>query len=438
MSVIITKKLQFVNEDDRCNLNELTNTFKEFKKHNFNTMRSIKKFYEYNRDRNWSFNDKGLAHYYSANKQKRIQCCNNWGEFVKFLDGNKEVKQTKSNACGTHLLCPFCASRKASKIQKRVEDFFYLFTDDIEQKTILTDVEQIINNEFEIKPSEHTVNVKNKVEQEHGNILNYHWYYMVLTVKNDFDIDKGLGHIRNSFEAIRNKIKNHKRGLDKLTAFKILGAVYSIEITYNPKTGFHPHINIMCAFDERIPDIKAYPRKKLKLQTNLMYNSKLISDEWLSITGDSYITSCTPLPVSKDNHGGLKKHLMEILKYSLKFNSMDTDIMIELYPHLYKKRLFGSLGFMYGLGLDKLEIEEFVTDRKYQEFVMNYVDGIYKFDVKEEKHLEVHYVDKNGQILYDETLISIPVQSTKDILQYEPQIELRKLTQEFEKRRDEY
>lgn len=436
MPIIITKKLYFVDDTDRDNLSELTDTFKEFKKHNFKTVRSIKHFIDINKDTNWSFNNKKLADFFSPNKQQRIQKCNSWGEYVKFLDGDMELKQKKSNACGTHLLCPFCASRKAAKIQKRTEDFFWLFSDDIKQNTILSNTEQIINNEFEIKPSEHTLNVKNKVFSEYGNILDLHWYYMVLTVKNDFDIDRGFNHIRKSFDVIRKKISNEKRGKDKHTVFKMLGAIYSIEITYNPKTGFHPHINIMCAFSQPISDIKMYKKKSHKDRTDIVWNSKLVSNEWLSITGNSYITSCTPLPIGKENHEDLKKHLMEILKYSLKFNSMNTNIMVELYPHLYKKRLFGSLGFMYGLGLDKLEIEEFVTDRKFQEFVMKYIDGNYVFDIKEEKKIVFEYIDENGEVYDNEMISHIPIESTKKVIQPENNFELEKLSKEFEKRRE--
>lgn len=444
MAIIIAKNSDFVNED-RESLDDLSTHFKKFKAHNYETVRAIEhviecigdsKVFRY-KDTVSKIDDRKIKNkvfisdYFSPSKQVRIKNCNTWGEFVKFEDGNKEIKQKKSNACNTHLLCPFCASRKASKIQKRVEDFFYLFSDEMKDKTILSEVEQIINNEFEIKPSEHTINIKEKIELEHGNILNYHWYYMVLTVRNDFDADKCFNHCRDSFNKIREKIKNIKRGKDKHSVFKILGAVYSIEITYNPKFGFHPHINIMCAFSEKIPDLKMYPRKKLKNVTHCNWNSKLISDEWLSITGNSFITSCTPLPISKNNHENLKKHLMEILKYSLKFNSMEKNIMVELYPYLFKKRLFGSLGFMYGLGLDKINIEEFVTERKFKEFVMKYTFGIYTFQAKEEKELVVEYENNTGEII-EEIHNFIPLKSNKLELINNDNFELKDLENYFE------
>ncbi|MFK5959735.1 MAG: hypothetical protein QM495_12815 [Lutibacter sp.] len=400
------KHIDFLNTDDRELLGDLTETFKKFKLHNFETQRAISRFFERNRDETWSYNGKSLTEFYSPNKQARIQNCNNWAEFAKFVD-NSEIKQIKSNACGNHLLCPFCASRKASKIQKRVEDFFYLFSDDIKSKNLKVrqTKEDVINNEFDLIISEHTKKSYEKVLKNQGNILDKNWYYIVLTVVNDSDIDKCFNHLRDSFSNVRQLIKDFKKGNNGTTVFKVSGGLYSIEITYNQYNNtFHPHINLMLAFDKPIKDVKMYPSKKLKNQTKIMYNSKILSEEWKFITGDSYITSVTPLPIDRNNHNLLKKNLMEILKYSLKFNSMDSDVMVDLYPHLFKKRLFGTLGFMYGLGLDSIKIEEFITDRKFYIFVMNYVNGIYRFQPKKTEIIMNEY-DENGVLYNNDTIL---------------------------------
>lgn len=446
MSVDI-KDINFLNSDDRELLGDLTETFKKFKKHNFNTQRAITRFYEKNLDNNWSYGirkiknidgtsyevPKKMVDYYSPNKQSRIQNCNNWAEFAKFID-NGDIKQTRSNACGNHLLCPFCASRKASKIQKRVEDFFYLFSDDIKTKNLKVRQTEadVINNEFDLIISEHTKKSYEKVLENQGNILDKHWYYIVLTVVNDSDIDKCFNHLRGSFDTVRQLIKDFKKGKNNSTVFRVAGGLYSIEITYNSYNNtYHPHINLMLAFDEPIKDVKMFPMKKLKNETKIMYNSKLLSDEWKYITGDSYITSVTPLPVEKENHTLLKKNLMEILKYSLKFNSMDEDVMIELYPHLFNKRLFGTLGFMYGLGLDKVKIEEFITDRQYQLFIMNYVKGVYRFQPKQVEVIQEIY-DENGILIDDESILVNKIENLIKVKnEHEVIFELLELSKKF-------
>ena len=353
-------------------------------------------------------NSKYLSDFYTPTKIARIQKCNNWGEFVKFTDGDYEIKQTRSNACGNHLLCPFCASRKASKTQKRTEDFFTCFDEDLNflDRDIAydKDMETIIYNEFDKKVSAHTLEVAKDIKSKFGNIVTgYNWYFSVLTVKNGFDIEERMNHLKRGFQHIREKVKlynRYKKSLEAFqsgiikkprkkpdTVFNIIGAIYSIEITYNKKYGWHPHINILMCLDKKIDDCKIYPYDKKKNDymnkkhntknvSYIYWNSKKLSEEWQTITNDSFITSCTPLDMKRD----LKKNLMEIIKYSLKFNDLPTDKLVEIYPYLYKQRFFGTLGFMYGLGLDKIKIEKFdKLDRNYIEFVMNYQKGIYVY-----------------------------------------------------------
>jgi len=396
--MIISQNSKNINLD-RDKLEDITEKFKEFKKHNFNVSRSITHVMDCmrgdKRTPDKKIKGKYLSEYFSQNKQVRIKKCNSWGEFAKFTDGNKEIKQTKSNACGTHLLCPFCASRKASKIQKRMEDFFLCFDDEIIEHNF-DDFADVVNNEYKPSASEHTKEIYKKVNDKFGNILDLNWYFSVLTVKNSFDVDECLNHLKRSFQTIREKIKLYKKGRDIDTVFSVLGAVYSIEITYNPFTGFHPHINILMATDKKIDDCKMYKNRKQKEPkkvTDCYWNSKKLSAEWKSITKDSFITSCTPLNIRV----GLKENLMEIIKYALKFNDMNTNILVEMYPHLYRQRFFGTLGFFYGLGLDKIEIEEFVSEREYIEFVMTYTKGQYHFSEKT-KEIDYEFVDCNGNM----------------------------------------
>ena len=123
------------------------------------------------------------------------------------------------------------------------------------------------------------------------------------------------------------------------------------------------------------------------------YSEKL-ANEWQHITKDSFITSCTPINIKMN----LKSNLMEIIKYSMKFNDLPNDKLVEIYPSLYKQRFFGTLGFFYGLGLDNIKIDEFVSKRKYIEFVMNYTKGLWTFEEKT-KEIDYEILDSNDKLI---------------------------------------
>lgn len=456
--MIIQKNSKYINNDDLNSLELLTEKFQLFRKHNkkvtFAIENKINSSYNqlieiieddgtityYEAEKPTPKYKKMLAEYYSPNKQKRLQSCNTWGEYAKFLDGNQEIKQTRSNACGVHLLCPFCASRKASKIQKRLEDFFMLFDDKLNffDSSIFDDkidISQIINNEFDFKASPQTIETQKKVFNQYGNILDtnkYFWYFTVLTVKNSHDIQEVLNHLKHSFNKLRKKISHYKER-NYETVFSALGGVYSVEITYNYKTGFHPHINFLWCSDKKITDIKLYKSKKQKSknQTSLYYNSEKVSQEWLSITKDSFITSITPINIQLN----LKKNLMEIIKYALKFNDMPVNKLVDIYPYLHKQRFFGSLGFMYGLGLDKIKIEEFKTDRQFIELIMTYKKGLYYF---EEKQIEVQEIPiyQNEKLVNMTECFIVPVKHTIKNIKFIDFFALSALEKEFEYRRN--
>ena len=99
----------YIDFEDIVSLTELTEHFKKFKAHNFQTSRHIHKWIAKNN--NFKYKGRKIVDFYSPYKQLRLQNCNSWGEYVKFTDGKKEIKQKKSNACNNALLCPFCASR---------------------------------------------------------------------------------------------------------------------------------------------------------------------------------------------------------------------------------------------------------------------------------------------------------------------------------------
>jgi len=391
--MIITQNNKYIMKDYDT-LFELTNNFMEFRKHNEEFSKTLRQeMYKYENKRyNSSLrkskktgslyaHSKRISDFYTPSKQARIQNCNSWGTFIKFLDGNQEIKQTKSNACNCALLCPFCASRKASKQQNLLENFFMCFDENLNKEVEdKNDINNIINTVYHKDIDEDFKAKIQNIKNEYGNILDLNWYFSVLTVKNSSDIQEVFQHLKHSFNEIRERIKRYKRrNID--TFFKWLGAVYSVEITYrNGK--YHPHINVLFAVKDEIKDIKTYTKKWGK---NKNYsNSETLSNEWKEITKDSFITSCVKIDVS--NFDELKKNLMEIIKYSLKFNSIPHKNLVQIYPYLYKQRMFGTLGFFYGLGLSEIKFKDFTNDdnRYYVKFVM-YLDKHKIYNFKEEK-----------------------------------------------------
>jgi hypothetical protein len=414
--MIISQNNNYIKKDYDTLLN-LTDNFMKFRKHNQEFSKVLRQqLYVIDNVKNGTYENKKyksklvkssitgdyyaqsrtIMDFYTPNKQVRIQKCNSWGKFIKFMDGNQEIKQTKSNACNCALLCPFCASRKASKLQNKLENFFILFDEETKEKEIdFNSLENIINNEY----NNNLDDLKGKIfsiKNQYGNILNLNWYFSVLTVKNSSDIQEVFTHLKQSFNQIRERIKLFKRR-DTDTFFNWIGAVYSIEITYN-KGKYHPHINILFCTEKKVEDIKEYSKKYGK--NKKYFNSLKLSQEWQEITKDSFITSCTPIDIK--DFDSLKKNLMEIIKYSLKFNSIPHNKLVEIYPYLFKQRLFGTLGFFYGLGLDKIKFDKFTNDdnRYYIDFMM-YIDkkGIYNFsENKQEKEIDINGIFEVSEV----------------------------------------
>lgn len=425
--MIIPQNNKYIQKDFDTLFN-LSNNFMQFRKHNIEFSKVLRQqIYFIDNVKNGTFENKKykgrfktsaisgekIAHsktimdFYTPSKQIRIQNCNSWGKFIKFTDGNQEIKQTKSNACNCALLCPFCASRKASKLQNKLESFFKLFDEESQKKEIdFNSMEKIINNEYNISTLDDLKGKIFTIKNEYGNILNLNWYFSILTVKNSSDIQEVFTHLKQSFNQIRERIKlSKRRNID--TFFNWIGAVYSVEITYrNGK--YHPHINVLFCTQKKVNDIKEYSKKWGK--NKKYFNSETLSKEWHQITKDSFITSCTPIDVK--DFETLKNNLMEIIKYSLKFNSIPHKNLVEIYPYLYKQRMFGTLGFFYGLGLDKIKFDNFTNEenRYYIDFMM-FLDknGVYHFsENKEEKEILINEV-------YETELINI-LSNTNKIL----------------------
>ena len=218
-----------------------------------------------------------------------------------------QIKLAKIKTCKKHMLCEFCASKRASKSSNAYLEKFL------------------------------------EVRKQNPKLIPA---LLTLTVKNKKNFEKVFNHLVKSF----GKYKEHRRNyLKKSVGFnefcKIEGAAYSYEITKSDK-GFHPHIHMVVMLNDYI-DVEK------------------LSKEWLSITKDSKIVDIRKL--KGDSEQDLTKSFLEVFKYSLKFSDFDYDTLLEVYSNLRGKRLQGSFGCFYGVKVPESDIDELFEDLPYLE-----------------------------------------------------------------------
>ena len=174
-------------------------------------------------------NDESIAALKSAQK---LNECGNYLLFKNFYTLG-EIKLTKIQTCGQHLLCPFCAAIRASRAITRY----------------VQRIDQVLQENRKLKP-----------------------VLITLTVKNGTDLRERADHLLKSFRTLLERRRDYlKKGWGYNEFCKVQGAMYSYENTYNEKTGeWHPHIHIFALVDSWI-------------------DQQEFSEYWHAITGDSYI-----------------------------------------------------------------------------------------------------------------------------------------------------
>ena len=218
-----------------------------------------------------------------------------------------QIKLAKIKTCKKHMLCEFCASKRASKSSNAYLEKFL------------------------------------QVKKENPRLIPA---LLTLTVKNKKNFEKVFNHLVKSFGKYKDRRRDYlKRGTGFNEFCKIEGSAYSYEITKSDK-GFHPHIHMIVMLNDYI-DVEK------------------LSKEWLSITNDSKIVDIRKL--KGDSEQDLTKSFLEVFKYSLKFSDFDYDTLLEVYSNLRGKRLQGSFGCFYGVKVPESDIDELFEDLPYLE-----------------------------------------------------------------------
>jgi plasmid rolling circle replication initiator protein Rep len=240
-----------------------------------------------------------------------------------------ETKLVKTTTCKKHLLCPFCASRRAAKNVKAYEE----------------KIETLVTGRKELIP-----------------------VMITFTVKNQTDLQRVFKHMRKSFKTLmqRRRINKHQ-GTHITEMRKVQGAVAAQELTFNEETNeWHPHIHMVAMLDEYI-DIKK------------------LSSEWHEITGDSFIVDIRRIGSKKPKKEGvseLSTGLVEVFKYALKFSDLPQEKLWEAYKFLRGKRMVSAYGDLYGIKIPETLLDDPYEDLPYIELFYTYSRKSKSYDLK--------------------------------------------------------
>lgn len=249
-----------------------------------------------------------------------LERCGNWMLFHHYYTVDK-VRLANMKTCKKHLMCPLCAIRRGSKaLQAYLERF---------------EVLQAENPD--LKP-----------------------YFLTLTVANGDDLEERFEHLQGSFKKyMKRKRTADSRGIAFCELNKIDGAVFTYEFTHK-ENGWHPHMHMVCMCDpENLPD---FPTNG----TGDQKRSSKLAQEWLSITGDSYIVDFRSI------EGDPIEGFIEVFKYALKFSDLTPADNYHAYRTLKGKRLQGSFGLFWGV-----KVPEKMTDDLFEE--LPYIELFYRY-----------------------------------------------------------
>ena len=256
--------------------------------------------------------------------QAELGACANWLVFNNYYTV-EQVRLAKARTCKRHLLCPFCARARGAKLlEKNLPKF-----------------------DEAISANPHAIPA-----------------ILTLTVKNGDDLQERHEHLKKAFKTLCERRRDWlKKGRGKTQFRKILGALFSTEVTYDKKTGWHPHIHAVVLLDSFI-------------------DQKALAEEWHEVTGDSFIVGITKLK------GSPVDAMQEVFKYATKFQELPYEQNLHLYDTLKGKRLIGSFGCFHGLKLPESLLDELIEDLPYIEQTYRFNRQKRSYELTEAKHHE--------------------------------------------------
>ena len=167
----------------------------------------------------------------------RLCACGTWLNF-HYYEEPDQYRLVNALFCKQHLLCNFCAIRRAAvKLRAYLDRFVYI----LERRSFLTP------------------------------------HLITFTVKNGPDLLERFKHLRTCFQTLQQKRRLFLKCDKAYTEFsKVTGGVGHYEITYNSETGeFHPHLHLVGLVNCRLHQLR-------------------MVDEWHAIAKDSFILDVRP------------------------------------------------------------------------------------------------------------------------------------------------
>lgn len=199
----------------------------------------------------------------------------------------------------------------------------------------------------------------------------YDAFFVTLTVKNGPDLAERFEHLISGYKALLQKRRNSRKKKPLTdTCYRIVeGAFAAYEVTYNNKDlEYHPHLHSVVLIPRGLLRTTDCEVKKKTVQVPLQF-WKQLSEEWQSITGDSFIVDVRKIDSKEDTI----QALVECFKYALKMQNLDPEIQLHCYDVLKGRRLHTSFGCLYGLKLEDNTNDELLAED------LEYIDMLYKY-----------------------------------------------------------
>ena len=199
----------------------------------------------------------------------------------------------------------------------------------------------------------------------------YGFLHLTLTLKNMDDPAEMLRKLWSSWRDLRRR-----------KVFKVFeGAYVSLEVTYTAKNKFHYHLHCLLATKLKLPMEKDKFREL----------EQKISNEWLDITGDSYIIKLQGA-----------KNVIQFAKYITKMDcidEMDNKTLREFVKAMKGKKTVSKVGVFRGLD-DEIENMMDIEDYKEEEEKVLFYE-LWRWNNEKEKY-DVCYHDKMDNELTEE------------------------------------
>lgn len=230
--------------------------------------------------------------------------CGSYLVFRQYL-GEQRAALIGARTCKQHIICPFCAIRRGAKMMARY----------------LERVQIVLAEKPALTP-----------------------WMVTLTVKNGVSLSERYAHLHKAVKLL-TKYRHLDRGHE---VCKADGAVWSYEFKRGEGSGlWHPHMHGVWLCSSPLDVAK-------------------LSEEWLGITGDSFIVEAHPL------YGEPVDAFAEVFKYAIKFGGLPLADNWHAYDALKGKRLVRSAGSLWGV-----EVPEELTDDELEDPM--WVDVMYRY-----------------------------------------------------------